>query len=391
MQITDLVYIDSTGYHYADYPAFLEWRQNQIKAIYGEDTYIDPDSQDGQLLAVQALADYQTAARGAAIYNSFSPLTAQGTGLSRVVKINGMKRQVPTNSQVDVDIVGQSGTIITDGVVQDTLDQKWNLPSSVLIPGGGTITVTAVAQEVGAVLAEAGTVNKIFTPTLGWQSVTNPLAATAGAPVESDALLRLRQAQSTAIPSLTVFDGTIGAVQNIAGVTKVRGYENDTGSTDGNGIPAHSICVIASGGDAFEIATQIAVHKTPGTGTYGNTSEDITDSHGMPLTINFSRPTTATIKVTITLAAGTGWSTDYVALIKQSMVDHINSLLIGATVLITKMYGPAYLLGTPAGQTYDIATLEIAKNAGPLGTSNISLAFDENPVCTTADVTVIVT
>lgn len=391
MQITDLVYIDSTGYHYADYPAFLQWRTEQYQAIYGADVYIDPDSQDGQLLAIQAKSDYDTAALGAAIYNSFSPATAQGVGLSRVVKINGMNRGIPTNSQVDIEIVGQSGTVITDGVVQDTLDQKWNVPSPTVIPGGGTITVTAIAQELGAITAEAGTVNKIFTPTLGWQTVTNANAATPGAPIESDANLRIRQTQSTAIPSLTVFDGTIGAVSNIAGVTKVRGYENPTGSTDGNGIPAHSICVVVNGGDSVEVASQIAVHKTPGTGTFGNTSELVYDAHGMPLTIAFSRPSSVTIKVDITISANEGWSADYIALIKQSVSDNINALQIGAVVLITKLYAPAYLVGTPAGQTYDIATLQIAISGDPLGDVNIPLDFDEQAICLPADVTVNVT
>lgn len=391
MQITDLVYIDSTGYHYADYPAFLQWRTEQYQAIYGADVYIDPDSQDGQLLAIQAKSDYDTAALGAAIYNSFSPATAQGVGLSRVVKINGMNRGIPTNSQVDIEIVGQSGTVITDGVVQDTLDQKWNVPSPTVIPGGGTITVTAIAQELGAITAEAGTVNKIFTPTLGWQTVTNANAATPGAPIESDANLRIRQTQSTAIPSLTVFDGTIGAVSNIAGVTKVRGYENPTGSTDGNGIPAHSICVVVNGGDSVEVASQIAVHKTPGTGTFGNTSELVYDAHGMPLTIAFSRPSSVTIKVDITISANEGWSADYIALIKQSVSDTINALQIGAVVLITKLYAPAYLVGTPAGQTYDIATLQIAISGDPLGDVNIPLDFDEQAICLPADVTVNVT
>ena len=125
MEITELVYIDDSGYHFEDYQAFLTWRQDQIKAIYGEDTYIDPDSQDGQLLAIQALADYQTAARGASIYNSFSPLTAQGLGLSRNVKINGLRRQAATFSSVELTLVGTSGTLITNGIAKDSLEQKW--------------------------------------------------------------------------------------------------------------------------------------------------------------------------------------------------------------------------------------------------------------------------
>jgi hypothetical protein len=78
--ITDLVYIDSAGFHYADYPTFLTWLQDQYKAIYGADVYLEADSQDGQWIAINARAHYDSAALAAAVYNSFAPGTAQGVG-----------------------------------------------------------------------------------------------------------------------------------------------------------------------------------------------------------------------------------------------------------------------------------------------------------------------
>jgi uncharacterized phage protein gp47/JayE len=392
MQITELVYIDDAGYHFADYPAFLTWLQNTYKAIYGEDSYLEPDSQDGQLLAILAQAFYDTAALGGSVYNSFSPVTAQGVGLSRNVKINGLARRIPTRSTADLTIVGQSGTVITNGVAIDILEQKWNLPVSVLIPDEGEIIVTATADEDGAIAAGADSINRIFTPTLGWQTVNNEAEATPGAPVESDAELRLRQAVSTANPSLTVLEGTIGGVSNLTGVSKVRGYENDTNSTDGDGIPAHSVSLVVVGGDVEEIAQEIALHKTPGTGTYGTTSRTVYDSHGMPLDIKFYRPTDVTIKVQIVIEVNESWSSDYEDLIKAAVADVINANQIGNTVLITKLFAPAYLIGTPAGQSYDIVSLEIGKNSDPLDTINIPLAFNEDAVCIAAsDVTVSVT
>lgn len=391
MDLNDLVYIDATGYHYADYPAFLAWRTQQYMDIYGSDIYVDPDSQDGQLIAVQAKSDYDTAAQGAAKYASYSPSTAQGVSLSRNVKINGLNRGVPTNSTVDITIVGQAGTIIKNGVVQDDLNQKWDVPLTT-IPSGGTITVTATAQVVGAISAGVNSVNSIFTPTLGWQTVTNASAANAGAPVESDASLRARQAVSTANPSLTVLAGTVGAVSNLVGVTKVQPYENDTDSTDANGVPSHSFSLVVAGGDVVQIAQAILLHKTPGTGTYGTTSQLVYDSEGMPVTIKFFRPTVASIKAEVTISAKVGWSTNFIPLIQQAVADTINAGNIGATVLITKLYAPAYLLGTAAGSTFDISLLRIAKNSGSFGTTNISLTFVEQPVTVAAsDVTVIVT
>lgn len=392
MQITDLVYIDETGYNFSDYTEFLNWLQDQYRTIYGADVYLESDSLDGQFLAILAKAFYDTASLGASIYNSFSPATAQGVGLSRNVKINGLKRQVASKSTVDLTIVGSSGTVISNGIATDSLSQKWLLPETVTIPSEGSIIVTATAENEGDVSADTGTVNQIFTPTLGWQTVTNVSAATPGAPIETDAELRVRQIASTANPSLTVLEGTIGAIANLTGVEKVRGYENDTSSTDGNGIPDHSISLVVSGGVVSDIAAQIARHKTPGTGTYGTTSQTVYDSHGMPLTIKFYRPTTVTVKAEVTIAVNTAWSSDYADLIKTAVANSINSVQIGDKVVISKLYLPAYLIGSAAGSSYTIVTLKISKSTDPLGTSDISLAFNEEAFCdASTNVTVVTT
>lgn len=379
--LADLVFIDSTGYHYADYPTFLQWRQDQYRAIYGADVYLEPDSQDGQLLAVQAQADFDTAAQGAATFNSFSPATAQGLGLARNVKINGLEKRSATNSTVDLVIVGQGGTVITNGVAQDTLSQKWNLPISVVIPGGGSVTVTATADQVGAVSGLPNTITKIFTPTLGWQTVNNPAAATLGEPVETDADLRARQTVSTANPSVSLLVGTEGAVANVAGVTDVRGYENDTDSTDGNTLPPHSISIVVSGGDSDDIANTIAVHKTPGTHTYGSTTVDTVDARGMPLAISFYRPTVPEIGVQMTITASPSFTSDYLPVIKQAIADAINAFGIGNDILITKLFAPAYLNGDPAGLSYVIDTLELNKDGGSFAATNVAIAFNEKPLC----------
>lgn len=395
MAITDLVFIDATGYHYSDYPSFLAWIQSQYHGIYGADVYLESDSQDGQFLAILAQAFYDTAAIGASCYNSFSPIGAQGTGLSRVVKINGLTRINSTNSTVDVTIIGTAGTVITNGIVQDVLSQQWLVPSPTTIPSGGTIDVTLTAVLPGAVQAQASTVNTIFTPTRGWQSVNNTAAATPGTGLESDAALRTRQSESTANPSVTVFDGTIGGVANLAGVTAVVGYENDTNATDGNSLPPHSIEIVVQGGDDMAICQEIALHKTPGTQTVGNTQETVFDSRGMPLIIYFQRPIDVVITVVLTISTNSAWSTDYEDLITQSLADTINAIGIGGTngeVLISRMYAPAYLNGEIQGQSYTISSLEIGKNSNPPSTINIPIAFDELPICDpSTNITIVVT
>lgn len=387
--IGDLFYVDATGLKYPDYPTVLEALKNEFRRIYGPDVYLEPDSQDGQWVAVLALSMYETMLTAAAVYNSFSPHTAMGDALSRNVKINGIARRTASYSQADVVIVGQAGTVITNGMVEDVQGRKWQLPPTVTIPLSGEITVTARAVDLGAITAGANTINKIATPTFGWQSVTNPAAAVPGDPVESDAELRRRQALSTMIPSLSVLEGLIGAVASLPGVQRYRGYENDTGETDANGIPAHSIAIVVEGGDSQAIGEVIAAKKTPGTRTYGTTAVDIIDAYGITNTIRFFRPTMVTIEVEVSILARPGYLSTTADKIKQAVAEYINGLTIGDDIYISKLYVPANLGNSAEGGTFDVVQVRVRRAGGSYGTSNITLAFNELAQCDPANVTVI--
>ena len=184
---------------YADIYASL---QASSQGIYGSDEYISPDSQDGQMLAVFAKAYNDQNNAIVATYQSFSPSYAQGAMLSSLVRINGLTRDVATNSSVVVTVTGTVGTVINAGVVKDTQNNLWNLPATVTIPLAGSIQVTATAQQVGAINIPINTANIIFTPQLGWTAVNNPSnASVPGAPVETDFALRIRQQQFVQLPA----------------------------------------------------------------------------------------------------------------------------------------------------------------------------------------------
>ncbi|HCT4450511.1 TPA: baseplate J/gp47 family protein, partial [Klebsiella michiganensis] len=205
------------------------------------------------------------------VYRSFSPSTALNDALTSNVKINGISRRAATNSTVDVLLVGEPGTNITNGSVKDTNGIIWNFPAQVVIGIDGTAIATATCTTPGAVAALAGSVNKINTPTRGWVSVTNPLAATVGVAAETNAELRVRQSQSVALPSVTPFESVDGAIANIEGVTRHKLYENDQDTPDANGLPPHSIAAIVEGGDATVIANTLRGVKGQGSTPFGST------------------------------------------------------------------------------------------------------------------------
>lgn len=382
-------YVDATGFHRSDYADIYQYFIDLATSIFGDDIYITPDSQDGQLLAGFAKAIYDQVLVAEAIYNSFSPTYAQSDALSRNVKINGIARRAATYSTAEVLIIGQVGATISNGQVGDSLSQVWLLPVSVIIPSGGEITVTAQAQEIGAIVADADTITQILTPARGWQSVNNSAAATPGVAIETDAELRIRQTFSVALPAKTVFSSTLGAVASVDGVTRYTGYENKTDSTDGDGLPPHSISIIVEGGDDQNIGNAIAAKKTPGTDTYGTTNVNTYDINYILNVISFYRPTIVPINVQITLFPLAGYSSDFALLIQKSVADYINSLQIGADVFVTKLYAPAYLYGAVESGTYDITSIEISRGSDPVAESNVTIAFNEAAFCDYTTVVVI--
>lgn len=224
-----------------------------------------------------------------------------------------------------------------------------SLPETVSIGVDGTVLVTVTCANSGAVAALAGTITTINTPTRGWTSVTNPSAAIIGTPAETDAKLRIRQSQSVAQPSITPFEGVDGAIANVDGVTRHKLYENDTGVTDSNGLPPHSISAIVDGGDVTEIAQTMRGNKGLGVSTFGMTSITVPDTYGNPDVINFSRSSNVPIFVAITIKVFTGYTSQIGNQIKQAIADYINTLDIGDSMLLSRIYSPANLGGVSVG------------------------------------------
>ncbi|EEJ7184463.1 hypothetical protein PX79_002595 [Salmonella enterica subsp. enterica] len=375
--------VTAEGISAPDYQTILDTLTSYFQQIYGSDAYLEPDSKDGQMVALVALAIHDANNTAISVYNCFSPATGYGAALTSNVKINGIARKGATNSTVDLLLTGTAGTTITNGTVKDTNNVIWRLPASVVIGVDGTVTVTAICSNSGAVAALAGTITTINTPTRGWTSVTNPAAAAVGAPAETDAELRIRQGQSVAIPSITPFEGVDGAIANIAGVTRHKLYENDTGKTDGNGLPPHSISAIVDGGDVTEIARTIRGNKGQGGRTWGKTSVTVPDKYGNPHIISFSRPTDVPVYGKITLTVFAGYTSQIGVQIQQAVADYINRLMIGDQVLLSRIYSPANLGVVSGGNAryYDIQELLIGKSPEAVAAANINIAYDESASC----------
>jgi uncharacterized phage protein gp47/JayE len=330
--------VSTAGLSIPSYSDILELLLLQFKSIYGQTVYLGPDSPDYQWASVVALALSDGMQGIQLAYNNHSPSFAIGASLDILVKLNGIIRKLATFSLCSLTLTGTPGITINNGIAIDVNGNKWDLPSVVIIGGGGATIVTATCETPGAINALVGQINAIFTPTAGWTSVTNAAPAVVGQPIETDAQLRARQALSVELPSETLLAGTVAAIAATAGVTRYKVLENFTGATDAFGNPGHSVTAVVEGGTDLAVATAIYNNRGIGpftnpTTTAGATTVNITDPNtGIITPIGFSRPTYIPIFVIINARLLSGGTTATIAAMQAAVTTYLNALQIGETV-----------------------------------------------------------
>lgn len=371
-------YIDGDGFHMPTYVSIRQQLMADAKSIFGQDIYLEDDSQDYQWIAIVSEKIYDAFQIAEQVYNNRAPNTAIGTGLDSIIKINGIKRKSETYSTCKVSIIGQEGTEIINGIAVDKGNIKWNLPPNIVIPIGNEMDIIATCSVPGPIIANPGDINEIYNPTYGWDGVYNKVSAKLGSHVEDDSKLRVRQSQSTAQASLTMLEGTIGSVAQIHGVTRSRVYENDTNEVDELGLPPHSITVVAEGGDSAEIAQAIWHHKGPGCYTNGDVIRKITDEKGQVTPIRFFRPEYVDIELEINIKALDGYTTETTERIKRNIQTYLNSMKIGVGLSVSSLWGVA-LQAMPdiSNPMFSILSLTAARSGEVHDKEDISLAFNE--------------
>lgn len=230
-----------------------------------------------------------------------------------------------------------------------------------------------VDDVVGAFPQEALSIDTISVPILGWDSIVNPVAATEGRLAETDTELRTRFNNSKFYTSQNILESIIDALNNVAGVSDVAVYENDTDTIDSNGVPGHSFLPIVLGGLPSDVAKAIWENKPTGIPSVGTTTVQIPDSQGILHNISYKQPTEVPIYVVMTVSDQGTMPGDVVAKVTQNLSDYFEStMLIGTDVIYSRLYSP---INSVTG--FAVNSLTIGTAANPTGSSNIVIAFDE--------------
>ncbi len=233
------------------------------------------------------------------------------------------------------------------------------------------------AVVIGVIEQEANTIDTISTPVLGWDSITNPIAASPGQLEETDEDLRIRFRNTKLERSTNILDSLYSALLNLEGVTEVAIYENDTDVTDSNGVLPHSFLPVVLGGSSQLIADTIWENKPMGIRSQGNTIISVTDSQNFPHDIGFEIPSPVTVYVEIDISVNPESSSpfpgDGADQIKQAIIDYAASNFgVGDDVIYSRLYTP---INTIPG--HQVNSLFIGTTPSPVGVSNIVVPFNE--------------
>ena len=371
-------YLDATGMHIPTYEERMDYLIAGYKQIFGADVYLEPDSKDYQLLSLFARAADDLTASITASYNAHDPNLASGNALDLLLPLNGIRRLNATYGTVTLELTGAPGATLPSGMqARDEQGYLWRISGAVTLGSDGRATADATCLTAGAILAPAGTITQIHTPTSTWNTVTNPAASVPGRDVETDAAVRERRSLSVSLPSRSILSGIRAALANLTGVQSVSVLENDTAQENTDGLPAHSICAVVEGGGDAAIARVLWLKKSPGVATFGTSTAIYTDEWGGDNTMRFTRPTTVLVSVSARLKKLPGWDGSTESTLQKAIADYINGLDIGESLVVSTLYGVAFGAFSGASPAFSITALTASTAEQTATSDTITAAYSQ--------------
>lgn len=381
--------IDGNGIQTQTYADILAQLVTDFKNIYGADINVASNTPDGGMLNTLALSKQDILDLLVQIYDSFDPDQAVGVALDGISQLCGITRNGGSYTQIQV-IVTATAAVTLNGMdtsepftVSDANGNIFYLITSTAILIGDNVC-NFQAAEIGFIQVLVNTLTTIVTPTYGAASVNNVDAPYAvGADQETDAQFRVRRQNSVAKPSQGWLQGLLGGLYSVEGLTQAAVYENTSGSTDGDLIPAHSIWVIVDGGAAASVAEQIYLHRSAGCGMTGGESVAVGQTDGSTFTVYFDYAVQQDLYVKFAVEVVGGGSYDAVALKAYIAANYI-----------LKIYQPADVSSVVAAiKAYNtilaISSCQVSANGTTWGTIKFPDSKKNVFVLTAANITIL--
>lgn len=195
----------------------------------------------------------------------------------------------------------------TGGPTSDTLPGADDITDGTahwryIIAGTALADVVANPKTTGPVAAAARALSELMNPLIGITGVVNLFDAAIGSNVMTDADLRRLRLIALANPGTGPLAAIRAAIKrDVSGVTSVNVFENVTEEIDADGMPAHTVEALVTGGDDQDIFDALRVNVVGGIKTHGTTSGTSTDVTGGSQVMKLSRVEQIVTYVTISV------------------------------------------------------------------------------------------
>lgn len=343
----DLIF-SNNGIEQPSASAIREELEQMFVSIWGNQINLDASSKQGQLITSLTTIILEKNASIAKAVQSFNPKTAENDSESgmywqdAIGNIYGMERIGATYTTVLCNVSGRVGTVIPSSAQAiSTNGDIFKITQSVTIPSSGQISVYFTAVESGAIPADAGSVDTIYTPVVGWDTVNNTSSGIIGSGIETREDFENRRVALLGKYSTNQVESIKAELLSVSGVVRCIVKENDKDNAvtlQNISLPAHSVYCVVEGGSLNDIGAAIRLRKSGGCSTSG--SQSYSDSYG---TIYYEIPSYTPVSVVINATETDTTPSDIVDTIKSLLVsdmsnDSTNLIGIGETLYAGRFY-----------------------------------------------------
>lgn len=418
-----------------------------FQAALGASIDVSTTSNFGQLIGIMSerLAELWDVSQ--AVYSAFDPDKALGQSLVALGALTGTVPKVATFSKTTVVLTGVATTSVLAGRVisVEVIGTKFNTDTTVVLaattawvaatpylagdvrknagnvyycvtagtsagaggpattassivdgtvtwtfigPGAAHASVGITAQETGPRIAAAGSLTVIETTVSGWTAVRNHASATLGIDTEVDSVFRVRrEGELLGNAKSTVESIRVRVSEDVADVFGVVVFQNATESTDVNGLPPHSVEVLARGGLDQDIVDAVFANVAAGITTFGNTTGSFTDvDNGEQVYIvKFSRPVSKNVYVTANVTKDPNvFPLDGAAQIAAALLAYGAEVATGKDVVSSRLKAICFqVVGV-----LDVTTCFVGLSASPASEATVTIALRELAVFDAARIVV---
>ncbi len=375
--------LTENGFIAPSYEEVLDSVEDDFISKFGTDIVLTSNSNFGILARLIAWRETLMIQELQKNYYSAFISTAIDTSLDRVGSNIGVGRKVAQPAFATIEVTTDGQYLIETGETFETDDgYVFDLIKDITTTQqpDGTWKGTGIVQS-----EENGSMNNVAANKITMESnpddnvlsITNPEPAGGGQDYEDDETYRARLLEENAAKPGPTAWGMKSALMELPGVRDVNPVENDKGVPNRWGDDPYSVHIYVLGGDDREIAHTIVNHEAAGITLVGSKAMDVLDATGNKRTVHFDHAIEKPIYAKVTLTVNENWNDDEgTDDVKAAIAEYINSLTIGKTLYLTRLYPLVYGV-----DGIDEATIEIGTNLATLSGKDIVNEINEAVSC----------